>query len=221
MRLNSFESAGRKFLGEGNEKKVFINPEDENRVISEIKEGSEKDTPRELKGRYYLTKIIHLLLPKNIPDVHQVEESSSGKQTIDTSRISHTKEHSLLQEMRQPGSGSEEGFESAKKMIVDDMGAEMHELDLKLEQIGLGFNIDPFVGNYTKDEAGNVHYLETFKPWQVDVVNKKDLEVLFNEESLRSAIEEISDPGTKEVCLQYLERLLTLLAEERQELQKS
>lgn len=221
MRLNNFESAGRKPHGEGNEKKVFINPEDESRIISEIKESSEKDTPRELKGRYYLTKIVHLLLPKNIPDIHQVKESSAGKQTIDAERISHTKEHSLLQQTRQSDGDSSESFEETKKIIVDEMGAGMHELDLKLEQIGLGFNIDPFVGNYTKDEAGNVHYLETFKPWQVDVVNKKDLEILFDEESLRSAIEKISDSGTKEVCLQYLERLLAILAEEKQELQKS
>lgn len=216
MRLGKFESAGLDPLGEGDQKKSFVNPENERRIISETKKEADKDSPRQLKGRYYLTKIAHLLLPKNIPDIHQARESHDGIQTVDTERISHTPGHTLLQEIRRSG-GDEE---SAKKQILEEIGGGMGKLDLELERIGLGFNIDGNVGNYTKDEAGDVYYLETFKPWQVDTVNTRELEILFNEEELREAIGDIPDPATKEKCTRYLERLLTLLEEEKQELQE-
>lgn len=202
-------------LGEGTEKEVFVNPEDKEKVISEMKESEDKDTPRQLKGRYYLTKIAHLLLPKNIPDISQVGESVGGKQTIDAERISHTPGHELLQESK-----SRKDEESAMKKITEEMGTGMGELDSELERIGLGFNIDSNVGNYTKDKEGNVYYLESLKPWEVDSINQKVLEVLFDEKELRKAIDGIPDQETKEICAQYLERLLALLEEEKQELKK-
>lgn len=52
MRLNKFESAGVKPLGVGEQKKTFLNPQDERKIISELKAGAEKDTPRQLKDRY-------------------------------------------------------------------------------------------------------------------------------------------------------------------------
>jgi len=70
MRLGKFETNGRTPLGSGNEKNVYIDPENEKRVISLMKETEQRDTLRQLKGRYYLTKIAHLLLPDNIPDVY-------------------------------------------------------------------------------------------------------------------------------------------------------
>jgi len=217
MRLNKFESVGQDTLGEGVEKKVFVNPKNEGRVISEGKKDTEKDTPCQLKGRYYLTKIAHLLLPQNIPDIYQVRESSDGKQTVDTERISHTPEHARLQEILRSGGDEELAIEQSRKM-VKKMGAEMGELDLELERIGLSFNIDDKnVGNYTKDEKGNVYYLETFKPWETDPANPKELEVLFDEEELREAINGIPDQKTKEKSTQYMERLLALLEEEKQE----
>lgn len=218
MRLEKFESEGLEPIGEGEQKKAFINPDDESRIISEVKEETEiqKDTPRQLKGRYYLTKIAHLLLPKNIPDIYQAGESVDGKQVVDTERISHTPEHAHLQDVRKSG-GDEE---MAGEQVVEEMGKEMRELDEKLEDIGLGFNIDENIGNYTKSETGDVYYLETFKPWEFNPDNPKDFEVLFDEEAMREFILGISDQSVKEKCTQYLDRLLVLLGEEKQELQE-
>ncbi|MEA2112769.1 MAG: hypothetical protein U9P50_02235 [Patescibacteria group bacterium] len=214
MRLEKFESAGKEPLGEGIEKKSFINPKDERKIISETKEGAEKDTPRQLKGRYYLTKIAHLLLPENIPDIYQAGESRDGIQTVDRERISHTPGHKLLQEKRR----SDEEEELARQEIIEEMGGEMNKVTNTIADIGLAFNIDENIGNYTKNEAGNVYYLETFKPWEVDLVNPKELEALFDEEELREAIDGISDQKVKEKCTQYLEKLLVLFEEEKQEL---
>jgi hypothetical protein len=216
MRLENFESANSEPLGEGFEKKVFVDPTNEKRVISERKEWIGKDTPRQLKGRYYLTKIAHLLLPKNIPDIHQVRETIDGQQTVDVERIPHTEGHTLLQKLYRSNDRNEG---PAVKKIIAEIGDGMNEVDLELSRIGLGFNVDDHVGNYSKNEKGDVYYLETFKPWQFDIVNKNDLEVLFNEEELRDAINAIPDEEIKRKSINYLERLLALMAEEKQELQ--
>ena len=213
-----FESAGLEPLGEGDEKKVFVDPENEKRVISERKDTTEKDTPRQLKGRYYLTKIAHLLLPKNVPDIYQAGESEDGKQTIDAERISHSPGQTLLQELRHEGKDEKTAEEELRKELGPEMGA----VDLELERIGvLGFTPDLNLGNYTKDKSGNVYYLETFKPWEVDAADSKKLEILFDEEALRDAIDAIPDQKAKEECAQYLERLLALLEEEKKNIKES
>ncbi|MCR4261215.1 MAG: hypothetical protein NUV96_02715 [Candidatus Colwellbacteria bacterium] len=214
-----FESKDLEPLGEGMERETFINPEDPDKVISVKKEGIEKDTPHQLKGRYYLTKIAHLLLPSHIPDIFQVGESEDGTQTIDRERIVHTPGHELLQEMRRSGGN----VESAGKQLADEIqvpGKGRWEVELALSDIGFGFNIDSNLGNYTKDDKGDIYYLETFNPWQADV-EPGELEALFGEEELREAIDGVADQEVKEACMRYLERLLVLFEEEKQRVKES
>ena len=217
MKFGRFESAGLKPLGSGDQKNVFVDPGNEKRVVSEIKKEAEKDTPRQLKGRYYLTKIAHLLLPENIPDIYQAGESHEGGQNVYAERISHTAGHALIQKARQEG-GDEA---AALKISVKELGRGAWDLDLELERIGLGFNVDDKnIANYTKNEKGSVYYLETFKPWRVDDFDKNELKVLFEEEDMRDAIDGLSDQETKEKCLKYLERILELMTEEEKELRE-
>lgn len=226
MRLTPFESAGQEPLGEGEDRKVFVDPEDETRVISERRDsfeiegekGPEKDTIYQLKGRFYLTKIAHLLLPKNIPDVYQAGESPDGKQTIDAERISHTEGHAMLQKARL----FDMSEKAAARKMQKEMGQEIQDVTMSLSDLGFGFNIDENISNFTKDEEGNVHYLETFKPWDIHAENpkKRGVEVLFGEEELRAAIDAIPDEEEKAKCIGYLERLNALLDEERQEQKK-
>jgi hypothetical protein len=217
MKSSKFESGASEPLGEGEEKKALINPENKGRVIIEMKEGAEKDTPGQLEGRYRLTKIAHLLLPNNVPDIYNAEESVDGKQTICAERISHSLGHVLLQKERRSG-GDED---SARKRMVEEMDQGMVRLDLELERIGFGFNIDENVSNYTIDETGNVYYLETFKPWQVSPIKPDELEVLFSEEELRNAIGDIPDQEVRDECERHLERIIILFEEAKQNLQES
>ncbi len=219
MRLEQFQSAGQKPLGEGEDRKVFVDPKREGRVIVENKDQAEYETTLQLKGRYYLTKIVHHLLPDEIPDIHQVGEAKAkdgGKQTIDRERVTHSTGQEALQQARHEGKDEEE----ARQELIAEMGEEMGDLDMKLSKLGLGFNIDSNVGNYTRNASGKVNYLESFKPWQTDVVDPKELEVLFDEAALREAIDNIPDEKTKNECLSYLDRLLDLLEEERKGLQE-
>lgn len=219
MRLEQFQSVGNKPFGEGDERKVFVDPKREGRVIVENKDQAEYETTLQLKGRYYLTKIVHHLLPDEIPDIHQVGEAKAkdgGKQTIDRERVTHSTGQEALQQARHEGKDEEE----ARQELIAEMGEEMGDLDMKLSKLGLGFNIDSNVGNYTRNASGKVNYLESFKPWQTDVVDPKELEVLFDEAALREAIDNIPDEKTKNECLSYLDRLLDLLEEERKGLQE-
>lgn len=221
MRPEKFQSAGQEPIGEGKDRRVFIDPKNEARVIAETKDDVEQETPLQLKGKYYLTKIVHNLFPENIPDIYQVgeaKEEDGSVQTTDRERITQSAEHEKLKLALHDG--DEAAVKEAEGLVIRDIGKEMSTLDMKLSEIGLGFNIDSTLENYTRDDKGNVHYLESFTPWQVDVVDPKELEVLFDEVALREAIEKVSDEKTKNECLRYLERLLELLEEERQQLQE-
>ncbi len=220
MRLENFDSTGVNPIGEGAEKKVFINPEDQKKVISERKEGIEeetgleKDTHRQLKARYYLTQIVQLLLPKNIPHVYNIGESKQGIQIADVERIEHMESHARLQEINKLRGDTD----LIKKDIEKELGEEGYELIDKLHEFGLGSSIDETFGNYIKDEKGNVRYIETFNPWEKDVVDNKNIRLLFDEEELRGAIESNSDEKVRNQCIKHLERVLTLFEEEKQEL---
>jgi hypothetical protein len=100
MRFGKLRFTGKEPFGEGSEKVVFVDPKNPNRVIAERKEDREKETLRQLKGRAYLTKIVHLLLPDHIPDVYQAWESREGKQFVSAQRIEHMPGHTHAQELR-------------------------------------------------------------------------------------------------------------------------
>lgn len=211
MRIEKFESAKLEPIGQGEENKVFIDPNNEKHVISERKESAEKNSFRQLKGRFYLTKIVHALLPEHIPDIYQTTQTATGKQTIDRERIIHSETHTHLQNIRKLG---ENEYEAARA-INEEMGESISEVTSKLEELGLGFNIDENTGNYLKDALGNVNYLETFNPWQADPSSPDGIELLFDIETLREAIEKIPNQQTKKNCESYLNRLIALVEEEK------
>jgi|SRR3989344_1077545 len=221
MRLDNFEvPPDAKPLGEGGERRVFVDPANEKRVIAETK-SEQQETVQKLKGRFYLTKIVHLLLPENIPDMYQAGESKEGTQTIDRERVSHTPGHAALQKaFQREGYDKEKDDDPAVQQLKEELGKGLGDIADKLSDLGLAFSIDVELQNYTKDEKGNVQYLEAFNPWEVDVVDPNKLEVLFDEEGLREAIGKLPDEGAKKECTSYLERLLILMKEDEQELQE-
>lgn len=218
MRIGKFESGNLTPLGQGDEKKVFVNPDNESRVITERKEDAitETESPRQLKGRYYLTKITHMLLPEQIPDIYQAGETKDGTQSTDRERLPLTKGQEILQEARNSGADETE----AKKIIEKELMGDVSKLTEKLEELGLGFNIDENLGNYTRNEQGTLNYFETFNPWQSDSTSPGGIELLFDEETMKEAIEQMPDGSDKKMCEGYMERLLELAEEEKQAIQQ-
>ncbi|MEX2033542.1 MAG: hypothetical protein WD889_03275 [Candidatus Colwellbacteria bacterium] len=83
--IESYEAAGQQPLGEGREKVVFVSPDDPEKVVNIIKEGAESSEL--VKGRFYLTKILHILYPQHIPDMYV---SASEPHIMERERIQGT-----------------------------------------------------------------------------------------------------------------------------------
>lgn len=78
-----YEDKGEQPLGEGSEKKVFLSPHNPERVIGIFHEYRE-ETPEQVKGRFYLTKILHALYPQHIPELHL---AASNPHAVEVERI--------------------------------------------------------------------------------------------------------------------------------------
>jgi hypothetical protein len=82
-------------LGTGAEKTVYTDPDNEklakavfHKEARETTSDGTEQTPEYIKARFYLTKILHLLYPKNIPDMHM---SASEPNMIVVDRAEHDK----------------------------------------------------------------------------------------------------------------------------------
>lgn len=197
MRIGRFESAGRKPISKTATKETYVDPVNAQHSVAVLKEkdpgfykkreeNDEKKSPRTLKGAFYLTKIAHLLLPQQVPDIHQAGETVDGQQTVDRDR------------------------NAPVKLMRRDVG----EVDSELKRIGLGSVIDPKINNYTKGEEGDILYLDEFIPWNINTTDRA-LELRFDRDVLATAIEELSDESLKKECSDFLERVLVLFEEEK------
>ena len=82
-------------LGKGAERTVYPSADHPDRVVGIYHEGSE-ETPRSMKATYYLTKIVHLLFPANIPDV---QFAASDPNAVGRTRVELGEEHKTLKKL--------------------------------------------------------------------------------------------------------------------------
>ena len=88
-------------IGVGGEKKVYQDPKNPDRVVGIFREHIE-ETPNQIKARFYLTKILHLLFPKNIPDMHWAGSEPNAYQA---DRKEHDERHATLRDYVLSGEG--------------------------------------------------------------------------------------------------------------------
>ncbi len=228
MRFGEFKPGPAKPIGEGKEKKVFVNPENQERVIAEIKKPKEAEfkmdtpldySPRQLKGAFYITKIANLVLPNNVPAIHQVGETIEGQQIIESDRVAHSPEHTAVQEALRSGADIGDADELVQGKLIN----EIDKVEEKFGNSGLERLLDEPGGtsNYSRDEDGNVKYLKTLVPWEVRKVGARhQITLLFDEKDLTKAIKKLKDSkagpirGAKEEAESYLERIKELYNEE-------
>lgn len=175
---------GRK-IGRGSEKEVYINQENPDHVIGVFHE-DQKETPYKVKGRFYLTKILHLLFPKNIPDVHL---AATDPHLIEIDRV----------EVDNSVSNRELLENKDKKALYE-------------KTLDLGALLDYHYSNFGYDQEGNLVYLDSVDPWVVGsryVENK----CLYDPEKIRVALEKLEN-DKKEHGLVFLNRLEELYREE-------
>src|SRR3989339_267444 len=72
------------YIGHGSEKMVYGSTDDETKVVKESHSRFKHERDYNfIKAQYYLSKILHLLLPKNIPDIHYTSIEDGQHITID------------------------------------------------------------------------------------------------------------------------------------------
>lgn len=234
MRLERFNRGVQKPIGASNTKEVYVNPLNEEKVVSLLESkglviipgpngepislhtevvGIDRDSPRKLKGVYYLTKIAHLLLPKSVPDVYQVGETVDFQQTVDRERVAHTKGQEAFQKQRAAGRATY----GAETKMFNEMGGKIPSVEADLTRIGLHPGFRPRESNYSKNADGAVKYLPEFRPWEYTYEKQGQIKLSFDETALRAAITEIADQGTRKSCETYLDRIHALFEEEQVE----
>lgn len=125
---------GGKIIGRGKDKIVYEHPTDESKVVAVFKS---QGWPLEMiKSRFYLNKILSLLLPDNIPNIHLaasepfslILDKVSGVLLNKHKVFKHFKANRLIQKMRD-----------------------------------LGVDIDAYDANFIIDkDSGDIKYIDTF-----------------------------------------------------------
>src|SRR3989344_2951662 len=189
-------------IGLGSEKIVYQDRNNPDKVIGVFEEW-EKKTPNQMKGMFYLTKILHLLLPKNIPDMHWAGSESRAYQST---KVEHDDRHKVLNSgMSGVANISREEVEES---IEDD--SNVRDLQKELEKLGIK-SLDYAPVNYSSDSEGNILYLDTFYVWKKR--NDGGLKLFCDFDKLESAFAQLSG-ADRAKAEKYLSRLKKLYEEE-------
>lgn len=191
-----------------------MHPQDQEQIlaIQRAGEGIERNTPRKLKGMFYMTKLAHLLLPEHVPDVHQAGETVDGQQTIDRERAPLTKGQVSYQKQLVAGR------EPRTAALFDEVRSKKESFEKGVAQVGFELRRTSDLSNYSKDAQGNVLYLPELRPWEYTYEEPGQIELAYDEVALQAAINQIPDMVTRTQCVTYLERVRVLFAEEQEEM---
>jgi len=206
------------FSAMGNEKVIYPDPNHPDRIRAELrkKESGYQPTERQMRGRFYLSKILHFIFPAAIPEVYAAGTKDGGY--LDIEKVETDEDHRRMQAAR---AKTESG-----KHLSNEESVEMRQLAQKREQDPkihdfvnalrkLGVIVDPTGDNYSYGSDGSFQYLDnSFTPWQINRVGRK-LVKAYNADELAKAIESLA-PEQKEQAKLYLERLEQLFKEEEE-----
>jgi hypothetical protein len=204
--MRKFDQSNLEQIGTGYEKNVYDHPDDERKLIAFLKKN---EAPRFLKAQYYLTKIAHMLLPNNVPDIHFAGGEENQALVVEKKSLDegHNKTRDNILKFHRTG--------VPDIAQADDREAEVHsdsryaELRNKFTELRLSY--DHGVSNFGLDKEGNMVYIDTLYPWE----SIKDGEVVksFDKDKLTEAISTLA-PDQQKTALSYLERLEVLYQEE-------
>ncbi len=213
---------GEKFA-EGSVKDVFFSSESPNSVVQEFKGVKDfEKTAEQIKGRFYLTKILHALLPKNIPDIEfAAKKAGSGNEVFVTEKRYRDPQHiAFNRKFHHPMEVSEGDLDLARGRINKiSKDPRFNELLNKLRLFGVTH--DPNEVNYSYDKADednpetSIQLLDNdFIPWEF-LKNQNEIYIFCNFPVLLKFIQEIPDEKIRSSAIRYFDRLKALLEIER------
>ncbi|MDO8429812.1 MAG: hypothetical protein Q7S73_00385 [bacterium] len=188
-----------KSLGRGVEKEVFENPDNPDLTLGIYHEYKDESVNL-IKARFYLTKILHMLSPENMPDIHLV--SSNPKLIV----MDKVEGNDLVDE--------EKDWKKRQQ--------EIKKLKDKFSNIGINI-LDDTPANFRYDYNGNLVYLDNLYPWGQSLRSSENKSTVFyyDEKKLEAALKSLKEQGNRELGLSYLERVEILRKEEFKNLSKA
>ncbi|MDP3770427.1 MAG: hypothetical protein Q8R40_05845 [bacterium] len=186
------------YIARGTEKKVYEDADDPEKVIGLYHMPAM--SKERVKAQFYLTKILHMLFPKNIPDIYL---SASDPHVVRKEKISTDVTHKIIQKWYEPGADRRNISEDEHRKLDDVTGAIYSDpkyMEFITDLDKLGVHIDSYVTNFTRDSEGNMIYLDDIDPSTAFGLRG------FDRERFMKAIDKI--PGEdKKKALHYLDRL--------------
>lgn len=212
----------REWLGGGLEKDVYEDSIDPQGKVLEyigasLANETGCETVNQTKSRYFLQKILHLLLPQEIPDIHfaggrflraerrEVDEIHTAIQNF----IHLTPRDMPMEEYMR--ANTEFGQNSANVMNHP----KVQKLKNRLGEVGLigSFDIEKSTArNFAFDTNGNAQFLDNNSAWDIDKDGQMTPNVDFDK--LKIAIEGLKEPE-KTQALKFFNRLRSLYDNEQ------
>lgn len=180
-----------KVLGRGGEKSVYENPNNPEQAVG-LFHRSKAESAERAKGRFYLTKIMHLLFPKNIPDMHL---AASNPYAIIVDKIEN---------------------ESKAVTYEHRDTSDLRGVTRKIKEAGGSPDDNWF--NFKFNKEGDINYVDSFRPW-FKYPGKSELQLDFDKEKLEAAVQNLDD-DKKELALSYLKRLDEMYEKDKENFEK-
>ena len=217
-------------IGSGSYKNVYDNPNDPYKVIKIHKRDNGIESPEFLKAQYYLAKILHILLPDNMPDAHAVyapRPENNIKTTLQVVEKKYPDEvHKALSGILNRGAennnphllGGSDKYEYVYLRNSVHNSPKVKKLYYQLLEIFYKDIIDKLGPNFALDENGNAIYLDDVMPWDDEFdMNGLMCEPHFNInlKVLKRNIDKIEDIHDRAFVSLCLDRLLFLYKEHK------
>ncbi|MDO8483069.1 MAG: hypothetical protein Q7S86_04615 [bacterium] len=216
---NEYVKDTKKPLGVGMEKDVY---EQKDRIDGVVKVERKAESPRKVRARFYLLKILHMLYPKNIPDIHFsfTEPNATGRDKVELDE-DHNRMRDLIKNNAAPSENRPFGGEPDTEQFNEAsrrMWGKLNDAKFPSYVFHLGVGVEMTAKNFGLDGDGNFVYVDDFPVWGNN--EEGGISPIFNEERIRESIGKLSGEKQKQaVC--YLERLLVIYKEESDFLKKS
>ncbi len=199
----------RLLFGTGSEQNVYQDSHRPERLIKESKSVLHESIAR-IKARYYLTKIIHLLIPAHVPDIHRVSREEM-KTIMSVEKKYLDKRHEFFRESEvriRTGKGVDhkkiQVHHAAQEQEIRASGIreKFEELLEDPDMAAINFGID--------QETGQTVYVDSFIPWRS---TSNGISRGYRKKRLAELIEKLPDEK-RDIAYRYLKRLEELFLTE-------
>lgn len=211
MKKNIFDGA------QGREKKVEPHPTLPDHVIGKFHEAALSE--RYVRARFYLTKIMHLLFPENIPAIYQ---STTEPNQIETQRQDLDGDHLWYRKYQEKvENGAPTNYDELRARNIENKynrNPKAVKFQDKLHSLGIISDDIYSPVNFTLDENDNPIYLDSFSPWYVHKgIDGTGLRLKFDPAAIEEEILSLTGPDPQTAQSAY-KRLMSLYEEERSQI---